>query len=435
MNCRYCGNPVSENARFCRRCGKPVQAATPVQRPVERKPDTVRDQRTDQKPVHGGSQTGGKKWNNLYTVLIIAGVVVIALIIWLITGAGFGKKDEPAYHAPPADNAPADTDAPEQNDEVIFVPNDEPVDDTVNETPEEPAEGETAEEPSDAPVTNYDVESEVANIRNKYNYAVEDRASGNMIEEYVSDGITAFFLDDELKIVEVQKGVYDNYRRFFYYDNGGLYFAYYEGSDSHRLYFVDDNLIRWRYSSNAANAQEAVNYDCLDTEEYYVWMDRGLNEGYNLFFEAGSTTEYTYPMNDINMVNATSALQEYDMVHSPDRIVDDDLSTAWVEDAYGDGIYEAITVIFNSHQQVNAMVINAGYQKNEDIYYKNSRPKDITVQFSDGTSENFVLEDILGAQDVIFSYPRETYNLTIIINSVYAGNKYQDTAISEIYIY
>ena len=96
---------------------------------------------------------------------------------------------------------------------------------------------------------------------------------------------------------------------------------------------------------------------------------------------------------------------------------------------------ESVTVYLNSSHEIGSMTINAGYQKNEDVFYKNSRPKDITVIFDDGTSENFVLEDIFGAQEIYFSYPRNTASVTIVINSVYAGNKYQDTAISEIYIY
>jgi len=54
----------------------------------------------------------------------------------------------------------------------------------------------------------------------------------------------------------------NSYARSYYYDElGRLYFAYYSGTDSHRCYFYEGQLFRWRYMQDASDAATAVNHD------------------------------------------------------------------------------------------------------------------------------------------------------------------------------
>lgn len=140
-------------------------------------------------------------------------------------------------------------------------------------------------------------------------------------------------------------------------------------------------------------------------------------------------------MNAVNSVSATSALSEYDMTHSPDRIRDGDLSTAWVEGVSGQGENESVVFMLDNTYRVTGFRINAGYQKNEDLYTKNSRPQSIEVTFSNGQSEIFELQDVLNAQNFDLQAPVDTSSVTVKILSVYGGWKYTDTAISEISFY
>lgn len=134
-------------------------------------------------------------------------------------------------------------------------------------------------------------------------------------------------------------------------------------------------------------------------------------------------------------VYATSSLSEYDMTHSPNRVIDGDISTAWVEGVDGNGYGENIVFLFDESYMVSGFEIHAGYQKDSSRYYKNARPKEICVSFSDGTSQIFDLKDTMGSQRVELSFPVETSSVKITINSVYSGNTYQDTVISEIAFY
>lgn len=140
-------------------------------------------------------------------------------------------------------------------------------------------------------------------------------------------------------------------------------------------------------------------------------------------------------MSAVATVSATSALSEYNMTHSSDRIMDNDTSTAWVEGVAGQGEGESVTFTFDGVYKVSGFVIYGGYQKNSDLYYKNSRPAFLKVTYSDGSSQVCNLSDTLGAQTFTLANPMETSSLTFTIQSVYAGNKYEDTVISEISIF
>ena len=85
-----------------------------------------------------------------------------------------------------------------------------------------------------------------------------------------------------------------------------------------------------------------------------------------------------------------------------------------------------------NHQGVIAFISSVTYQKTEDLYYKNSRPKKIKLTFSDGRSKSFKLKDYYGMQQIDFDEPIESDSVRVTIESVYKGKKYKDTVISEI---
>lgn len=138
--------------------------------------------------------------------------------------------------------------------------------------------------------------------------------------------------------------------------------------------------------------------------------------------------------NAVVSVDATTSLKDghTGALHKAQNAYDNDLTTAWVEGVGGQGINESITFNFDGAYQVSGININAGYQKTEDLYYKNSRPEQISIEFSDGTSIPYFLDDVMETQILRFSEPVITDKVTIKIQGVYPGTKYEDTAISEI---
>lgn len=142
-------------------------------------------------------------------------------------------------------------------------------------------------------------------------------------------------------------------------------------------------------------------------------------------------------MDDISDVYATSYLIEERLgfVHDPANVIDGNNATAWVEDADGQGEGESLTIELDDTYAVSGFIINAGYQKNTEVYDNNSRPKELIVTFSDGQSFIVELDDYYGAQKVVLDSSIETTSVTFTINDVYPGGKYEDTVISEIQLF
>jgi hypothetical protein len=114
------------------------------------------------------------------------------------------------------------------------------------------------------------------------------------------------------------------------------------------------------------------------------------------------------------------------------NLLDGQDSTAWVEGSSGQGIGDFVVVEFAAPQSVRGISLKNGYAKNQDIYLKNSRIKDIDIDFSNGDSLQTTLADTIGEQRVTLNRPVKAKWLRITIRSIYPGNKYTDAAISEL---
>ena len=131
------------------------------------------------------------------------------------------------------------------------------------------------------------VEDEVVSIRTLYNEITAAVSGGNYEELKTSDGVTVYKDENHVKEIAVPAGTDESsYRRFYYYNDDQLIFAYYEGTSAHRFYFHDGQLIRWRYSQNASDPQNAVNHDLEDSDEYHDWQKKVLKEAETYLQEA-----------------------------------------------------------------------------------------------------------------------------------------------------
>ena len=179
----------------------------------------------------------------------------------------------------------------------------------------------------------------------------------------------------------------------------------------------------------AAEVEQQDNQDDKDIVE-----DTDISEAENDLEEGENIPVIS--MDHVEDVMASSELSESNMTHFAGRVLDGDPDTAWVEGAAGQGIGEKLVLTFDGTYQVSGLRICAGYQKNDYVYYNNSRPETISVEFSDGSVENYSLADVYDQEQVVtFSTPKETSYIRIIINSVYPGTKYEDTCISEIKLF
>lgn len=129
------------------------------------------------------------------------------------------------------------------------------------------------------------VENEVENIRQLYHQINDGRSNGTYQETKPRDGVKLYHDSlGRLVCIKISKNVSglgpysSSYYRSYYFSNGKLVFAFFEGTDSHRLYFYDEMLMRWRYSPSSENYDVAYNYDFQFSEDYLNWEQLALTE-------------------------------------------------------------------------------------------------------------------------------------------------------------
>lgn len=145
-----------------------------------------------------------------------------------------------------------------------------------------------------------------------------------------------------------------------------------------------------------------------------------------------------YPDPEFLTVTASDTLIEENYDHSPELIMDGRTDTAW---AVTDGVGEWIMILADSNQYVSGIKVLNGYNRHSpttgtNLYYANCRPREITIEFSDGTYVEAELEDEEGLfQEIDFGQIKETNFIKITVNSVYSGTRWADMCISEIQVY
>ena len=137
----------------------------------------------------------------------------------------------------------------------------------------------------------------------------------------------------------------------------------------------------------------------------------------------------------LNSYSASSVLpaSEYG-TYVASNLSDGDWNTAWVEGSSGSGAGQSVTISRASGGKatVSCLELVAGYGKSTDIYYKNARPKQVSLIADSGEMvAQVTLADSYRVVQSI-SFPAvSTSSITLRIDSVYEGNKYDDCAISE----
>lgn len=130
------------------------------------------------------------------------------------------------------------------------------------------------------------------------------------------------------------------------------------------------------------------------------------------------------------------------------NIKDFSYQTAWVEGVKNYGIGEFIEFTFeSSHPRITVIKIANGYIKNKMVWKNNSRVKKLKVYVDNKVYGIINLKDVYALQTIKLEKPighsdREDYKklqkmpkwkIRFEILDIYKGNKYKDTAISEIF--
>ncbi len=126
----------------------------------------------------------------------------------------------------------------------------------------------------------------------------------------------------------------------------------------------------------------------------------------------------------------------------PYEVFDGNINSSWqdgksAKNDYGIGEWLLVYNSDASARNVSSVTVYNGYQNtsyntsSRDFYMLNSRVKEFTLEFDDGSTESFTLADTKSPQTFTFD-SRETCYIRFTINGVYQGNSYSDTCLSEI---
>lgn len=145
------------------------------------------------------------------------------------------------------------------------------------------------------------------------------------------------------------------------------------------------------------------------------------------------------PLQVIN-AKASSTIRQDGVDNSPMLMFDGIESTSWQEGVNGHGIGEKVYAQFDDRYFIEHLTFRMGNWKTEDYYTGNNRPKTLRITLGDeetDSEQTFDIEFPDGKElfcveftpHVLCSY------MTIEIRDVYAGTKWDDTAIAEIGFY
>ena len=311
--CSRCSSFLPSGAAFCMVCGAPAPKQPPVPKPQPQPEPAPPQPEPKPKPSPKPKNTKQLLFNILMAVaalLALLGVVIGALY----TTGNLGYVTDFVHdlihpETPDAPPAVPDSDTPGGDKQDDALPNDDEQDD---DPPNDDERDDTLPDdvvPTPPPIDTLsaeEFEAELERIRDLY-YEIEPNRQAGTYDAYdPENGVVYYFSDGELIAITTQPNVENNaYRRFYYYQDGVLFFAYYEGSDSYRFYFYQGRLIRQRYTPDTAVSNNAVNLDQATTESYLKWESRVLTEEAQLRLELSrlsaaseSDSEYLLPDSD-----------------------------------------------------------------------------------------------------------------------------------------
>lgn len=114
---------------------------------------------------------------------------------------------------------------------------------------------------------NFDIEEEVLKIRELYN-ATQSNLSNLTKKDSVSGKVK--YYDDSSKLVrmDIPSNSITSYTKYYYFENGELYFAFvFDGTKENRLYFKDNRLFRWIDEFGETHDKERSNNAFIEWEK------------------------------------------------------------------------------------------------------------------------------------------------------------------------
>ena len=196
----------------------------------------------------------------------------------------------------------------------------------------------------------------------------------------------------------------------------------------------DIDLVECERLVIAAN-ENSENYKAMSEKEKGMVDIAETDDALWHFYSPGCSW---YCGGQIDTVTASSSLSEK---YCAKNAHDFSIITAWVEGEQGNGEGEYLSYSFpGTCPRITGVLIQNGYTKNETAWTNNGRVKRLLMYYNDTPYAILNLKDTRDCQvfDVgVLGYEDKStapaWSIKFQILEVYPGEKYQDTAITEIY--
>ena len=125
--------------------------------------------------------------------------------------------------------------------------------------------------------------------------------------------------------------------------------------------------------------------------------------------------------------------------HHPDHVADDNPATAWIEGDTSHPGGKRLWLHLTSYDKTTRVRLRVrnGYQRSKDLWKAYARAKEAYVRLAPAMiQKEFTLTDTDGWQEIVIDQPRGlTFELELVIDSVYGGTKHAELAISDIQVF
>jgi len=160
--------------------------------------------------------------------------------------------------------------------------------------------------------------------------------------------------------------------------------------------------------------------------------------------------EITMPPPVVRWVTSNSELMDTRFSYAPENVLDNDPTTSWVEGDEGAGIGSTLRLELSSSigggklegvYEIAAVGMINGYAANSELYSANNRVKRAVLDLYSIIDSSrpyheviWDLDETMEMQYYRFPEPVRMSELSITIEDVYAGTRYDDTCIAEIVV-
>lgn len=189
------------------------------------------------------------------------------------------------------------------------------------------------------------------------------------------------------------------------------------------------------------------NWDNLSKEEE-VLLKRFPETYLSMWDVIGAGCSWYCGAGDYTARASSSLSASASFTYNAENLLDFSYQTAWVEGAKGDGVGEYIQFDFKpTHPRVTTIIIANGYVKSKKIWQENGRIHKLKMYVNNEPFSIIELQDVYAQQIITLNQPlghanrhdyeklaqEQPWSIKFEILSIYKGEKYSDTAITELY--